>query len=725
MSVRLNKVVTILNIGLETIQDFFNGKPELGVVDILTLNSKITDEQFEALTKQFSRDALIKKQAGNVFSKIKERRKKKSEGEIEKHIQKGLKIIGKIDLDSLNQKTGPAKKVKAEHKKEIGDNTADGNPIKVSMGEFDFTKHQITYWSNGKKFILQNKQVSAVINNHRADFENNKVTILLDYKNGRFKFLESGILQSLIQTCQNKEKERKKKEKKEKEAKKLDQKRSNVINNILQKVKKQEKNVVEIGDSIPLSSILFTSSLATVTFNGKTYRCYVTKNEKRLLLSLNRTLSIPVIINTTGGTFRFGIGISELVEKKDLQKQPVPLKPFPQQKVRLGIENVEFHEGYYLIWIIRQGKKDMSIAPLRITDTNSLPCLRLIQKYFAERFPKGIDVIYDSQHVVGLSQAYTLGSYIKVLNNNIDEHGEWWEEVQNDRRPTLAACRKTSSTLVRKEMSLRNCYLDYLAGMPNQKTALKVYEVRQNQQEDVFIFTVIIGIGSYAVIFENVSFTSTATWVFIVREENYEECINRIFDYFTNYELHNKRQSLIKSLNPPQKFKAEDYYKIMHDEPRGWIKRLNDILDREIPLNRILFNQGLHIAKEADSRIGSPEKIKVQHLHNELMRRLYCQLCQQFGEENVGTENHIGTKKIDVVARTGGGYNIYEIKTDIEPRGCIREAMGQILDYAFFECEDIIHKMVIVGATPETKEVKTYLTKFREKNALEIYYIAV
>ena len=98
--------------------------------------------------------------------------------------------------------------MKEEHKKEIGDNTTDGTPIKVSMGEFDFTKHQITYWSNGKKFILQNKQVSAVINNHRADFENNKVTILLDYKNGRFKFVESGILQSLIQTCQNKEKER-------------------------------------------------------------------------------------------------------------------------------------------------------------------------------------------------------------------------------------------------------------------------------------------------------------------------------------------------------------------------------------------------------------------------------------------------------------------------------------------------------------------------------------
>ena len=107
------------------------------------------------------------------------------------------------------------------------------------------------------------------------------------------------------------------------------------------------------------------------------------------------------------------------------------------------------------------------------------------------------------------------------------------------------------------------------------------------------------------------------------------------------------------------------------------------------------------------------------------MRKLYYHLCLQYGEENVGTENHIGTKKIDIVVKTEGGYNIYEIKTDKDPRGCVREAMGQILDYAFFECEDFIHKMVIVGVTPETKEVKTYLTKFRKNNSLEIYYTTV
>lgn len=51
--------------------------------------------------------------------------------------------------------------------------------------------------------------------------------------------------------------------------------------------------------------------------------------------------------------------------------------------------------------------------------------------------------------------------------------------------------------------------------------------------------------------------------------------------------------------------------------------------------------------------------------------------------------------------------------------------MGQILDYAFYECENVIYKMVIVGVTPETKEVNTYLSKFREKNALEIYYTSI
>ena len=476
--------------------------------------------------------------------------------------------------------------------------------------------------------------------------------------------------------------------------------------------------------SITVSEISFSGEQAVILHDGKKYRTFVTKSEKEILLLLNKDQTMLIMINTLTKTFKFRDNFSELPKKK-VQNIPNAQIPQKEQRITLEIENIEFLDNHYLIWIVREGKKDISIAPLKVADNNSHPCLKLIHKYFSERFPKSIDVIYNSERVIGLSQPYILSSYIKTLNRNIDEHGEWWEEVQNARKKPLTVCRNIPAAQVYKDMSLRNSHIDYLAGMPNQKTVIKIYEVRQNQQEDVFIFTVSIGNGLYAVIYENVSFTATATWVFIVREENYEECINRIFDYFTNYELHYKRQSLVKSLNPPQKFKAETYQKIMHDEPKGWIKRLNDILNREIPSNEIQFNQGLHIAAEANTRSVSSEMGKVQHLHNELMRKLYYQLCQEYGEENVGTENRIGTKKIDVVVKIDGGYNIYEIKTDAEPRGCVREAMGQILDYAFYECENVIYKMVIVGATPETKEVNTYLAKFREKNALEIYYMSV
>ena len=123
MSVRLNRVVTTLNIGLETIQAFLSGKPELGPVGSLTLNSKITEEQFEALAKEYSRDAAIKKQANSVFAKIKERKEKKAKGEVEQHSPKGVKIIGKIDLDSLNLKTRPVNNTKAERKQKVDDNT--------------------------------------------------------------------------------------------------------------------------------------------------------------------------------------------------------------------------------------------------------------------------------------------------------------------------------------------------------------------------------------------------------------------------------------------------------------------------------------------------------------------------------------------------------------------------------------------------------------------------
>ena len=70
MGVRLNKVLSELNIGLQTAVDFLKKRNELGEVkDDATPNTKISDEQYEALVDQFSSDKAVKSQAEKLFVK--------------------------------------------------------------------------------------------------------------------------------------------------------------------------------------------------------------------------------------------------------------------------------------------------------------------------------------------------------------------------------------------------------------------------------------------------------------------------------------------------------------------------------------------------------------------------------------------------------------------------------------------------------------------------------
>ena len=110
MGVRLNKVLSELNIGLQTAVDFLKKKSNLGEVkDDATPNTKITDEQYEALVEQFSNDKAVKTKADMLFTK---KPKEKKPDKVEKKTisaeellepRQQLKPLGKIDLDSLNK----------------------------------------------------------------------------------------------------------------------------------------------------------------------------------------------------------------------------------------------------------------------------------------------------------------------------------------------------------------------------------------------------------------------------------------------------------------------------------------------------------------------------------------------------------------------------------------------------------------------------------------------
>ena len=117
MSIRLNKAIRELNIGLQTAVEFLEKKSHLGEVRA-DLSFKLNDEQYEALRDQFQKDKEVRTQAEKLFLKHPKEKKKAAEPqkvekattETEAKAQQ-FKPLGKIDLSSIGKKPAePAEK---------------------------------------------------------------------------------------------------------------------------------------------------------------------------------------------------------------------------------------------------------------------------------------------------------------------------------------------------------------------------------------------------------------------------------------------------------------------------------------------------------------------------------------------------------------------------------------------------------------------------------------
>ena len=119
MGVRLNKVLTELNIGLQTAIDYLKNKPSLGEIrDDANVNTKISDEQYEALVKEFKGDKDVKAQAGMIFPKKKEKDKEKPKKpepvveEVKEEPRQTFTPLGKIDLSQIGKPAKPKEEPK-------------------------------------------------------------------------------------------------------------------------------------------------------------------------------------------------------------------------------------------------------------------------------------------------------------------------------------------------------------------------------------------------------------------------------------------------------------------------------------------------------------------------------------------------------------------------------------------------------------------------------------
>ena len=111
MGIRLNKVLTELNIGFQTAVDFLKNKKSLGEIkDDANLSTKISDDQYNALVRQFKGDKDIKNEAEKLAKKGKEKKTEKKSpkaGDLVTKVQK-YTPLGKIDLGSVGKPAKPS-----------------------------------------------------------------------------------------------------------------------------------------------------------------------------------------------------------------------------------------------------------------------------------------------------------------------------------------------------------------------------------------------------------------------------------------------------------------------------------------------------------------------------------------------------------------------------------------------------------------------------------------
>ena len=118
MSIRLNKALSDLNIGLQTAVDFLEKRPDLGEVKN-EVTFKLNDKQYDALVAAFKSDKEVRVQAEKLQKKPEKKKqdKDKNKQDVKKSSQavtpgdslvarKEVKPLGKIDLSTAGK---PAK----------------------------------------------------------------------------------------------------------------------------------------------------------------------------------------------------------------------------------------------------------------------------------------------------------------------------------------------------------------------------------------------------------------------------------------------------------------------------------------------------------------------------------------------------------------------------------------------------------------------------------------
>lgn len=127
--------------------------------------------------------------------------------------------------------------------------------------------------------------------------------------------------------------------------------------------------------------------------------------------------------------------------------------------------------------------------------------------------------------------------------------------------------------------------------------------------------------------------------------------------------------------------------------------------------------------KEVTQAEISGGEIDITLQHNLLQKELFGNLSEQFGADSVEAEVPSSSGgKIDLVVEEGPRRIVYEIKAGRSPKSCIRDAIGQLLEYSLWPGATRPVKMIVVGEQEINSEAERYLKKLNAHFSLSVEY---
>jgi hypothetical protein len=77
---------------------------------------------------------------------------------------------------------------------------------------------------------------------------------------------------------------------------------------------------------------------------------------------------------------------------------------------------------------------------------------------------------------------------------------------------------------------------------------------------------------------------------------------------------------------------------------------------------------------------------------------------------------------IDIALCLKKKWTFFEIKTALTVKSCIREAMGQLLEYGHYANQNLAKKLVVVGDAKPSCDDALYLKNLRDRYQLPVFY---